>query len=198
MSEAEPKRDDPLPSRKTPLKTLIFAIVVSAAVTFGLVALLTNIFQRKQEAKELYVRLVDVDDNTSDPRPWGTNWPREFDGYNRDGRSGTPAEQKDADLRALGLEMAGNHESVTAVIALPAEDDDPLAPDRRPLADDDLRGAAAGILHEPRTRDAERGNRAGVEGTHLGGREDRPHRYLARAEARRSAPWVRKSASTAV
>ncbi len=106
--------------------------------------------------------------------------------------------KKDADSRALGLEMAGSHESVTAVVALAAEDDDPLAPDGRPLAADDVRGAAAGILHEPRAGDPERGDRAGIEGAHLGGREDRPHPYLALAEARRSAPWVRKSASTDV
>jgi hypothetical protein len=109
-----------------------------------------------------------------------------------------PADQKDADSRALGLEMAGSHESVTAVVALAAEDDDPLAPDGSPLAADDVRGAAAGILHEPRAGDPERGDRARIEGAHLGGRENRPHPYLALAEARRSAPWVRKSASTAV
>src|SRR5206468_2524487 len=108
------------------------------------------------------------------------------------------ADQENADARALGLEMAGSHESVTAVVAPAAEDDDPLAPDGRPLAADDVRGAAAGILHEPRAGDPERGDRAGVEGAHLGGCEDRPHPYLALAEAGRSAPWVRKSASTAV
>ncbi|MEA2735264.1 MAG: hypothetical protein QOE14_1715 [Humisphaera sp.] len=85
------KTDDPIsaaetpetPQRRTPAWRLVVAMVFSAVVTFGLVALLTNIFERKQEARDPYVRLVDVDDNTTDPAKWGTNWPRQFDGYSR-------------------------------------------------------------------------------------------------------------------
>src|SRR5215217_1285470 len=69
--------------RRVPIWTLVVAVVASALITIGLVALLTNIFERKQEGKNPYVRLVDVDDNTSDPAKWGTNWPREFDTYSR-------------------------------------------------------------------------------------------------------------------
>jgi nitrite reductase (cytochrome c-552) len=61
------------------------AIVASIFAAFGfLVALLlTNIFERKQEAKNPYVRLVDVTEDTVDPAPWGMNWPRQYDGYLR-------------------------------------------------------------------------------------------------------------------
>jgi nitrite reductase (cytochrome c-552) len=60
------------------------ALVVGSAVVGGLlIALLTNIFQRKQEAKNPYLRLVEVTEETTDPTPWGMNWPRQLDGYRR-------------------------------------------------------------------------------------------------------------------
>ncbi len=69
--------------RGIPVWIFIATLVTCAAVTFGLAALLINIFQRKQEAKNPFVRLVDVDNNTSDPERWRMNWPREYDGYSR-------------------------------------------------------------------------------------------------------------------
>src|SRR4051794_23441626 len=66
-------------------RLLAFAIIVvivagaSALVT----ALLVSIVNRKQEAKNPYLKLVQVDENTTDPAVWGTNWPREYDTYQR-------------------------------------------------------------------------------------------------------------------
>ena len=57
--------------------------VASAAVAFLAMALLTNIFQRKQEAKNPYLRLVEVNEETTDSAPWGMNWARQYDGYRR-------------------------------------------------------------------------------------------------------------------
>jgi nitrite reductase (cytochrome c-552) len=73
----------PPPRRGIPIWGLLLAAFLSAAATFGIVALLMNISLHKQEAKDPYVRLADVDDNTSNPIPWGKNWPREYDGYQR-------------------------------------------------------------------------------------------------------------------
>ncbi|HEX5270566.1 MAG TPA: hypothetical protein VFW33_08780, partial [Gemmataceae bacterium] len=42
-------------------------ILVTAAVTFGVVALLMNINERKQESKEHYLKLVDLNEDTIDP-----------------------------------------------------------------------------------------------------------------------------------
>jgi len=65
-------------------KALLVATgVLSAVVALLVAALLTSIFQRKQEAKNPYVRLVDVTEETTDPAPWGTNWSREYDDYKR-------------------------------------------------------------------------------------------------------------------
>ncbi len=61
----------------------IVAIIVTAGITAGIMALLTNIFERKQEAKNPYIRFIDVDESTTDPAVWGVNWPREYDSYLR-------------------------------------------------------------------------------------------------------------------
>jgi nitrite reductase (cytochrome c-552) len=59
-------------------------VAVVVAVAAGLVtALLVNIIQRKQEAKNPYLKLVEVDEGTTDPAVWGTNWPRQYDTYQR-------------------------------------------------------------------------------------------------------------------
>jgi nitrite reductase (cytochrome c-552) len=66
-------------------KAVIFVAVAGgvAVVTALVAALLTSIFQRKQEARNPYVRLVEVTESTTDPAPWGVNWSREFDDYKR-------------------------------------------------------------------------------------------------------------------
>ena len=61
----------------------IVVIVLTALASVGVLALLTNIFERKSEAKNPYVRLVEVDENTTDPEVWGKNWPKQYDGYKR-------------------------------------------------------------------------------------------------------------------
>src|SRR4051812_16637654 len=61
----------------------VITVVLTALVTFGIAALLTNIFNHKQEGKNPYIRFVDVDETTTDPAQWGKNWPREYDGYLR-------------------------------------------------------------------------------------------------------------------
>jgi nitrite reductase (cytochrome c-552) len=74
---------DQRPSRRGRALAIAAVLGVSAGVAFGAVALLTNIFQRKQEAKNPYLRMVDVTEETTDPTPWGMNWPRQMDGYLR-------------------------------------------------------------------------------------------------------------------
>ena len=57
--------------------------VVSALLVFIVTGLLTSIFERKQEARNPYVRLVEVSEETTDPAAWGVNWAREYDDYLR-------------------------------------------------------------------------------------------------------------------
>ncbi len=66
-------------SKSTILYIGIF--VVTAIAVVSTTALLMNIFERKSEAKNPYVRTVEVTENTTDPAVWGVNWPRQYDSY---------------------------------------------------------------------------------------------------------------------
>jgi nitrite reductase (cytochrome c-552) len=58
-------------------------ILVTAAATYGVVALLMNISERKEEAKQHYLKIVELNEDIIDPAEWGKNFPREYDGYKR-------------------------------------------------------------------------------------------------------------------
>ena len=65
-------------------RIMLIGIVVGTAVVSALVtALLVNIQQRKHEAAKPYVRVVEVNEDTTDPAEWGKNWPKQYDGYLR-------------------------------------------------------------------------------------------------------------------
>jgi nitrite reductase (cytochrome c-552) len=61
----------------------VAVLVFVAAAAAVIAALLVNIVERTQEAKDPYLKLVNVTEDTTDPRPWGGNWPREFEQYQR-------------------------------------------------------------------------------------------------------------------
>jgi len=65
------------------LAAIIGLALVVGAATAAVTALLMNIAQRKNEARTPFVRLVEVDENTTDPATWGVNWPKQFDSYQR-------------------------------------------------------------------------------------------------------------------
>jgi nitrite reductase (cytochrome c-552) len=58
-------------------------LLIVAVATFGVTWLLVTIFEHRQEARTPFVRLVEVDETTTDPVPWGINWPSQFDTYRR-------------------------------------------------------------------------------------------------------------------
>jgi len=58
-------------------------LTVTALAVLAAVALLINIFERKQEAKSLFYRVVDLNDEVEDPQIWGKNFPLQYDGYLR-------------------------------------------------------------------------------------------------------------------
>ncbi|MEO8495464.1 MAG: ammonia-forming cytochrome c nitrite reductase subunit c552 [Planctomycetota bacterium] len=61
----------------------LITVVVTAIATFGIVALLMNINERKHEAQQHYLKLVELTEDTVDPAEWGKNFPRQYDGYKR-------------------------------------------------------------------------------------------------------------------
>lgn len=62
---------------------LAFVTALVAAATFGVVALLVSIFERRQEARTPFVRLAQVTETTTDPEPWGINFPLQYESYQR-------------------------------------------------------------------------------------------------------------------
>ncbi len=59
------------------------AAIASSLVAVGALVLLMNIFERKQEAKNPFFRVVDLTDETTDPAVWGKNFPMQYDDYRR-------------------------------------------------------------------------------------------------------------------
>jgi nitrite reductase (cytochrome c-552) len=57
--------------------------LIAALVGAGVTALLVNIFEHKQEAKNPFFRVVELDDATEDPATWGKNFPVQYDSYLR-------------------------------------------------------------------------------------------------------------------
>jgi nitrite reductase (cytochrome c-552) len=85
-------------------------ILGAAAVTIGLAALLTNIFERRQEARNPFYRVVTLTDSTTDPAEWGKNFPIQYDSYRRTvdqvrtrygGSEALPRTPSDADPRSV-------------------------------------------------------------------------------------------------
>jgi nitrite reductase (cytochrome c-552) len=68
-------------SRTRAYVSYVLVMLASAAVAVIVTALLMNIFERKQEARQPFIRLVEVGEDDTDPKKWGTNWPKQYDSY---------------------------------------------------------------------------------------------------------------------
>src|SRR5262245_30272420 len=80
MTDTEPGK----PPRAAASRGLIVGIAAAAAIAAAAVtALLVNIMERKQEAKNPFFRVVELDDQTEDPAVWGKNFPLQYDAYLR-------------------------------------------------------------------------------------------------------------------
>src|SRR5918993_5869407 len=94
--------------RRRRLFFLIAGLAVLATIVG--VGLLMNIFERKQEARNPFYRVVEITDDTEDPAVWGKNFPLEYDGYKRTvdqvrtrygGSEGIPRTPTQADPRGI-------------------------------------------------------------------------------------------------
>ena len=63
----------------------LFFLITGAAVVATIVGvgLLMYIFERKQEARNPFYRVVELTDDTEDPAVWGKNFPLQYDDYKR-------------------------------------------------------------------------------------------------------------------
>ncbi|HEX6630864.1 MAG TPA: ammonia-forming cytochrome c nitrite reductase subunit c552, partial [Gemmatimonadaceae bacterium] len=100
----------PRPRRRLSTKWLVVAAVGAAFAVVGLAALLTNIFARQQEGRELFYRVVALTDTTEDPAVWGKNFPLQYDDYRKTvdqvrtrygGSEGQPQTPTEADPRSI-------------------------------------------------------------------------------------------------
>jgi nitrite reductase (cytochrome c-552) len=64
-------------------RLVLTVLAVAAAAAAGTAALLVNIYERKQEARNPFYRVVELTDETEDPAVWGKNFPLQYDGYQR-------------------------------------------------------------------------------------------------------------------
>ncbi len=78
-----PPNPSPNPSLPPPFwatrRALVLSLVAAVALTAGVTALLVNIFTRKSEQRNPYVRVVEVGENAPDSAKWGRNWPLQYD-----------------------------------------------------------------------------------------------------------------------
>ena len=93
--------------RRGPILALGLLAALAAA---AIVALLVNIFERKQEARNPFFRVVELTDETIDPAVWGKNFPMQYDAYLRTsdqkrtrygGSEALPQTPTDADPRSV-------------------------------------------------------------------------------------------------
>ena len=66
----------------TNTRLALLTLTAAAAVT-GITALLINVFEHKQEARQTHFQAVAITDATSDPAEWGKNFPLHYDAYKR-------------------------------------------------------------------------------------------------------------------
>ncbi|NLV40649.1 MAG: ammonia-forming cytochrome c nitrite reductase subunit c552 [Candidatus Hydrogenedentes bacterium] len=59
------------------------AALAAALAAFAVTALLVNIFHRQEEARNPFMRVVQVTDETVDPAEWGKNFPMQYDQYRK-------------------------------------------------------------------------------------------------------------------
>jgi len=64
-------------------RTILVTAAIAAFAAVGVTALLVNIMEHKQEARNPFFRVVDLDDDTEDPAVWGKNFPFQYDTYKK-------------------------------------------------------------------------------------------------------------------
>ncbi len=99
-----------MPERTSTPRLVLYTAIGAALAAAGITALLVNIFERQQEARNPFYRVVDLDDQTEDPAVWGQNFPQQYDAYLRTvdqertrygGSEALPRTPTDADPRSI-------------------------------------------------------------------------------------------------
>lgn len=108
MTQPDPILPEPVRARA--FRVALLTILVAAGVSALGFAFLVTILERKQEAKNPFFRVVELDDRTEDPALWGKNFPFQYDDYRRTvdqvrtkygGSEALPRTPTDADPRSI-------------------------------------------------------------------------------------------------
>ena len=83
MTDPHDVRSSELPRRRLRGRWLVLLAAASAVAVVGIAALLTNIFQRQQEARTPFYQVVALNDTIDDPAVWAKNFPLQYDDYRR-------------------------------------------------------------------------------------------------------------------
>ena len=75
-SESEPRR-------QRSLRVVALVALLSAGLAALITGVLVSVFEKKQEQKNPFVRVVEITEDTDDPAVWGKNFPQEYDTYKR-------------------------------------------------------------------------------------------------------------------
>ena len=106
MSENQATNQTPVGTIAPPVSrlrrtmVLAFLMLLTVVATVTVTYVLITIFEHKQESRTPFVLVQNVSEISTDPAPWGLNWPNHFDEYKRtagdkfDGSSSAMAQSK--------------------------------------------------------------------------------------------------------
>lgn len=60
---------------------LVLVFIVAVVATLSVTWVLITMFGHKQDARTPFVRVTEVTEISTDPEPWGQNWPHQYDGW---------------------------------------------------------------------------------------------------------------------
>ena len=79
----QPNQGSAGPRREKHLIRFVATVAVAALAAGGGMALLVNILERKQEGKNPFYRVVELNDDLEDAQVWAKNFPLQYDDYKR-------------------------------------------------------------------------------------------------------------------
>ncbi len=68
-------------ARRGAAPLLILVFIVAVVSTLLVTWVLVTMFSHKQAARTPFVRVAELSEISTDPEPWGRNWPHQFDGW---------------------------------------------------------------------------------------------------------------------
>lgn len=71
----------PHPSRRGNARLLVLVLVASAVAAAVTAWVLVTMFERKQEARNPFLRTVELTEVSTDPRPWSVDFPHQYEQY---------------------------------------------------------------------------------------------------------------------